>query len=549
MAKDLEPKSGGVKDVKDDPKDKKKEGKKFKGKGRGSGKDGFKPKKDGNPVPKDDHGDKKMEGFSVNDVNWYVTNPQLLRDVASFSFANPAGFPLDLGKSIVTNPDYYVPGIAVLKLAPSIGKSTGYASAANIAYVNQYAFIRHANSGARNYEFADLGISQLAVGQFFAYLASLVRIYGVAYTYSRQNRYFGYALLKALGTDPANIVNNLAEFRAGLNRIIEKCKFIAVPKDQAVYQRWIFVESAIYVDQKDLTKAQFYLTDFEGYWKWSSTASTNGSSLTYEKVSANRTFSDLLAYAEDLLDAILQDEDCGTIYGDILKSYGSEALMTISPVAADYKVLPIYSEEVLLQIQNANIVGNVVESTMGVSQSQANNGAIMFNPGVTQDNNAKARACNPIITIPAESPTPEAIMVSTRLTPTMVYDDARALVSFDSMGTEIPVSMRIWTKSGTTDPDTVYFDVTNQVAITQQWSTNQLAELIKQMSALDKFAYHPGVNVVQWMGTSNEKSPKFIGNFKDLTNYTVMTYNDLRKLHDVAVMSELYVRVNTVAKY
>lgn len=546
MAKELEPKSDERKDVKDGSKPKKK---KFKGKGKDKGKGGDK-KFDPKPVPKDGENGEKMGGCSINDVNWYVTNPQLLKDVASFSFSNPAGFAMDLGKSVFTNSEYVVPGIAVLKLVPSIGKSKNYASAANIAYVNQYAFIRHANSGARNYEFADLGISQLAVGQLFAYLASLVRIYGVAYTYSRQNRYFGTALLTALGVNPANIINNLAEFRAGLNRIIEKCKFIAVPKDQAVYQRWIFVESSIYVDQPDLTKAQFYLTDFAGYWKWSATDSTHGSSLVYKELKSDntRTYTELLDFAEELIDAILQDEDCGTIYGDVLKSYGSEALMTISPVAEDYKVLPVYSEEVLLQIQNANMVGEIMTQTMNVTQSQDLNGAIIFDPAVTQDSKALARTSNPVITIPAEVPTPEAVMVSTRLTPTMVYDTDKKLTSLDSFGTEIPVYLRIFTRSPYASPEVYWFDLQNFINITADSDMNKIATIMEQMSKLDKFAFHPSVTISRWTGTSGEVKPALVGFFKDLTNYTVMTYNDLRKLHDVAVMSELYVRTGSVSK-
>lgn len=513
----------------------------FKGKDV-KGRDG-KDFKGGKDPRKDKFTKLKAKGCKPNDVNWYVVNPQLMGDAGNFSFGNPAGVPLTVGPN--AGDALSIPGIGVLLLAPAIGVTNDYASAANIAYVNQYAFIRHANSGSRNYEFADLGISQLAVGQIFAYIQSLVRIYGVGYTYFRKNRYFGARLLEALGCNSADIINNLATLRYGINVLIEKCKYIAVPKDQTIFDRWQFVEQGLFVDKPDISKAQLYVMDFDGYWKWSATTNSNGSSLIYmplgERSALRRTVTDLLDFGTELIDAVTSDEDCGTIYGDILKAYGSENLKQLVPLPTDYKVTPLFSEEVLLQIQNANLVGKVVSATNGmdVTQSQAKNGAIVFAPPVSAIGGSLENArFYPLISSPNEMPTPAEVIVSTRLAATV--DVGQNANKVGSCGSEIAQEFLIFTLDKT-------FNMEGTIVFSQQTSPMQSAELVKKISMLDKFYYHPGVHIVYDAGGS--ATTMYYGSVKDLDNYTVMTPIDLEKLHDCAIVSELTVRIGNVSKY
>lgn len=56
-----------------------------------------------------------------------------------------------------------------------------------------------------------------------------------------------------------------------------------------------------------------------------------------------------------IIASLQTSEDIGTMSGDILKAFGENAMFKLESIAEDFSVTPIYSQEVLSQINSAKI--------------------------------------------------------------------------------------------------------------------------------------------------------------------------------------------------
>lgn len=113
-----------------------------------------------------------------NDPSWYYNSEQILRDVASFSFMKPLGYPLryqnQVGPTAGSNTvmmngfSGFVPGVLSVQVGLTPGISTDSQSPLNLAATNIYSFVRHKNSGSRNYDSPDLMLYLLAMDSLFS---------------------------------------------------------------------------------------------------------------------------------------------------------------------------------------------------------------------------------------------------------------------------------------------------------------------------------------------------------------------------------------------
>lgn len=388
-------------------------------------------------------GDNPAVGSKPNDVSWYTSNPELLKAGASFAYGYPLGSPaylnnenyVDAGKLIVS-------GISAIDVIPHLGVSVDASSPLNQAVRKIYSFIRHANSGARNYDPADLGMYIGAMDQIYTMFWYGVRAYGTAQIYNPQNRYVPFALLEAQRFNAADVMKNLAKLRYGLNRIATIVNNLTVPDTMTLFKRHRWLFSGIYADGTS-PKAQVYMLRPAGYFKFGLETGTYAGKLSYTSLYNSELFT-VDSYL-DLLDSMVKpiltnyDEDFGLIAGDIMKAYDVSQLYKLPAVPENYVVVPSYSEEVLSQIQNATLIGNYINNfnyTQEVDIHSPNAGAILNNPTVDvsmivdTDNvdtnlegltNLKLKnfvsGCqNRLISLSLDNPTPEDTMVATRLT-------------------------------------------------------------------------------------------------------------------------------------
>ena len=485
-----------------------------------------------------------------NDVSWYAKNTQLLRDAGSLSFNNPLGANMPYEDVIPVNGTFtanlgtkHFPGILRISFIPIAGRSVDNSSALNMAARNIYSFVRHANSGHANYDSPDLMLYLLAMDNIYMLYNHGKRVYGIARYYSQYNRYLPDGLITAMHFDKDDVINNLANLRYGLNQIAAKLNALAVPNTMSLFTRHSWMVSNVYKDADEL-KAQNYLWVPAGYFQYDETGDPRGGylkSMNFGSVTVDQ----YLQLLNTALAAIIESEDMNIMSGDILKAYGVGKLWTISAIPEEYTVEPVYNMEVLNQMHNTTCFWSKYVND-GTTQSNItqdpNNGALLYNPMLTpfigeSATGPQAHLALPvIINMPRGEVSPEMVMVGTRATTQIELDsDASiATVRADSLGSELYTDFAIYTKDGDGGNTMTQF---SSVIISSTSGTFYAGDLIN-ISQLSHFDWHPLLYI---LGDSNSS---FLGVIGDISNYTLVSANTLKKLHDTAILSELDVPVN-----
>lgn len=490
--------------------------------------------------------DKAVHKQSHNDASWYMADNQLVTDVASVSFNTALGNPITLRGSLgvtysVSDASVYLPGIMSIYTTPTIGISTDANSPVNIAMRRLYTYVRHANSGHSNYDPADLMIYLLAMDSIYTYWAYMVRAYGVAQVFSRTNKYVGDALLTAMGVDP-NIRESLADFRAYINTFAAKAQQWCVPRVMTYFLRHNWMYSNVYKDE-DNDKAQMFMYVPATLYKYNPTISDGAGGLEARLIAADisntqafnykalpNNYVNLIAMGNDLLNALAGQEDIGIISGDILKAYGADNLWKIDTIPADYQVIPTFSEEVLEQFHNTAFASCVLVDktgagigTVGLNILQDTNvggGCLKFNPIFNQGSHT---CMDTLMDTWKEQVTPESIMTASRNmlagVPFAPAPGSKALtraVTLRSCGSEICMFAVISTLSG---------NVLNRERVYQSDS------YVPDAYTLPRFNEAPIRPVMNANGTAMDNL------YGELTNYGVLSKQNIDQIHEVALMS------------
>lgn len=294
---------------------------------------------------------------ACNDVSWYTSSPELLKAAASIPsyYTNGASLPFNSAKS--------VPGILACYWNPNLGPSENTAStgvsypAINQAANSMYSFVVHANSRNKSYDAPDLMMLVLAGAQLFSAIAHGIRVYGVMRYYEEQNLYLPKALVRAMGFDYDDLKSNLARMWFDINEMISRSSQIWIPNTMPIIERWFWLNSNVYTDATT-PKSQYYLTVPMRFYQYDETKYTTGGALVPTTWQGNtvQTWSQYVTIVNGMFNALLDSQDRGIIFGDILKAYGQEKIYTLSPIPADYMVTPVYDQEVLTQLENSTAV-------------------------------------------------------------------------------------------------------------------------------------------------------------------------------------------------
>nr|AVX53692.1 putative capsid [Marmot picobirnavirus] len=297
---------------------------------------------------------RQQQAEYANSFGWYNVNPELIEGAARIPFGEIVGAPL-IGTSIPS-----VPGVMAIEYAPTIGgqfnvktqrfESTGV----NQSGEARYSFVVHANSRNQSYSASDLTMVSLAGCQIFALISLGERIYGTMTSYSPTNYYLPKVLIEAQHFNFEDLQANYSHMWFDLNQRIARCNQIWIPKDFPIAQRWFWLNQAYYIDAQS-SRGQIYLFTPYDYFTFTDTTRT-GSGLTRQNsIAGQMTWSEYLEMLDSSITALLDSMDRGTMYGDILKAYGSENLYSLAPLDINFKAPIVYSPEVLMQIENASV--------------------------------------------------------------------------------------------------------------------------------------------------------------------------------------------------
>lgn len=534
---------------------------------------------------------------SPNDWRWYAMNEQLLKDTASLPYSWPLGNRLNLDDSD-SNPINLgsVPGIMVLKTAPAYGVSTTADSPINVASRKIYTYVRHENSGAKNYDPVDLMLYLMSMDGALSYLSWLKRLYGTINLYNFTNRYFPKAALVAQNVDYDDLIAHIADFRAYINTFAVRVGALCIPNSIAYMAKHSWMYSGMYLDGQN-DKAQVYMFAPSTYSVFGLDSDGAGCLRNYNlwgfdnkmpKTSWTRllTYDDLRKTGEAILAPLINSEDCGIMSGDILKAYGQGGVYQADGIREDYTVLPVYDNTVLDQIHNATTVGELYSSTASPSaenkemilKQDPSKGWLVFDPVFYNEdlsNNAKGMASamgRKFVNFDHDQITPAETMEATRMMniPISIAKNTGA-TKFASLGSEVVVNFAIynfefsngtWNISGSDELYTytnfnLSFDVNSDFAhikgnLEKFWKSH--AKNVKLVAQLTQFDRHPAVYLSQtglatWRDVDG--SPKSYsdiltngvwGILQDLGCYAIVDADTLANMDMTALLSEFFTR-------
>lgn len=485
-----------------------------------------------------------------NDVSWYAKNPELLRAAASLPMSVVTGnsLPFKSGES--------VPGVMAIDWIPSF-QGNAASDAVNQAANSLYSYVVHANSRNQSYDSVDLMMLIYAGAQAFSFFAHGVRAYGVARMFDQRNKYLPEALLNAMGFNYFDVRDNLSKMWYDLNELVARLSQIWIPNDLPIVERWFWMNSHIYMDSSTV-KGQYYVFVPKQVYKYNETLTSQGGGLSpvagWNPTNKN-TWSTYMAIMNEMIDALLNSQDRGIIFGDILKAYGAEKIYSVNTIDVDYMATPVYDMEVLMQIENSISCTIPAGNFMQIQGKLYHVGAD-YNPG--QGTGAKPIAADggnygirqAILNFPfKEEPTPEQIMVATRLM-TLGLHSILAPGSGQNRvesympgicGTEYVYIYRVYSFGASGKLD---------YALVRSKSSSFKDSTLRLLHAFD---HSPAVywvdpsdlpaNNAYPMDSAKTTSPNPTSSFSEYNNYTIIDANTLAKMHSTAIYSELGVPV------
>lgn len=524
--------------------------------------------------------DKANRTTPFNDPAWYGMDQALLRDSASIPFVFPMGAPVSTGiedKSKVT-----IPGICAMELCPTTGYSDSPNSPINIAANSLYTFVRHANSGSRNYDSPNLMMYILASADVFSYINFLQRVYGVAMLYNQMNRYIPEGLLTAMHINAKSVKDNLANFRYGINVLINKASALAVPANIPLFRRKAFIYSNIYKEGISL-KDQLYMFVPAGFYQYSDPGIlgfvpfvpgtwlidvTTPGTRTEAFESADHTdftYQDLLAYGEEMLNQLFGSEDMGIMNGDILKAYGTDGILKLQEVPENYSIDFVFDIAVLEQMKNAYGV-NLAYANSATDKPKVyfrrdtfakpstrvdyslpfreNTDSAIYGPYI------ESRPCvqagkiylgNKWITTQSEVITPDLVMENSRLIPA-ILGDAKLPTGFAAVQamTEVLVGTHYYQMS--VDGSELEVTSANDAAFKYTKAADGVPSAT-DICRISAFRFHPFMYMLM---QSTSPTVYDLQLFTNIDNYTVCDNNVIARLNQTALMSLL--NVPSVAK-
>ena len=479
-----------------------------------------------------------------NDPSYWNKNPLLTRDAANISLFTAAGvhmdnyYPAYSGSPFNTNRTRF-PGVMALYMVPTYGISVEEeASVLNVAARNLYSFVRHANSGHSNYDSPDLMCYLLAMDSIRYLYKFACRTYGIMQTVSPMNRYLPNTLYRASGfSQLAQDVSNMPSLRTRLNNLAIKINSLYLPKAIDVFKRHEELFTYVYQDSPE-AKAQIYIMRPAGYYRWDETTmpaklrwiELNSSSMT--------SLSDVINQIETALSAVLTSEDFQIMSGDILKAFGDARLEVVPGIDETYSVTPIYNAEMLMEFENATILGNAGSSLKNLDITQNPNTGVLIAAPYYESSVAGVMTPQ-YLNFHKEAVEPLDVLTATRmkvLFENEQYDAAdkkwRSVIKH--VGTEICTRALIWTINDATGEPAIDVDMGTFSA----HATNVAEEKdLHLLASISKFDWAPFIYVLQYSDATSEASYANTDVVGDFDNYALTDGDVIANCHAVALTS------------
>lgn len=500
---------------------------------------------------------KKNDHSYENDFAWYNHNPVLLESAARFPFAVPVGGKINLptdyrvagdGSETTFKRSMRTAGITTIAFRPAIGYSDSDDSPATIAAREIYAKVRKAYSGTLTADAPDFMMYLLSLDGIYSYIAALKRIYRAVNVYSGFNKMVPKAIIAAcLGitetSGGANYLNNImSQLRAGktrlwggINTLISNANKFTCPAVMDIFNRHYWMNDNIFLDRPS-PKGQMYMFYQSDYWKFNLDAESRG--MCEQKkfnlvIGQNDNVVDvLLDFGNQLLEALNNDEDAYTINGYLSRAFEGTSNFSIDLLAENETTEFVYSDEVLGQIHNLNIIAtdtmditvkqdgltNKVISTPKANYSAGHSGVFGYSlPNMILDSDNLV-------------PTSQEVVINTRLKSVLKRDKTYTNTNrvYDVYcGTEIVFQYAVY-----------YLNDKDEV-VTTVYSPANFTDMQKQLFFIQYASmFHKAPYFVFMLRMSTGDVTDYYTSVGDFTNVTNIDEDNLIDLHRMCIYSE-----------
>lgn len=483
--------------------------------------------------------DKDSKAKDCNDVIWYAKNKMLLDSSASYNVSSSVGERVSMMATPTSTSglENSVPGVMAIRYFPYL--SGGAGDAIQRAKSDMYSFVVHANSRNQSYDDSDLMFVHIAGSQVFAAYALGVRAYGTMRKFAQEDQYTPEALISAMGFQYSDLKSNLSKMWFDLNELAARLQQIWIPNVTPVTERWYWLNTHIYRDGNSV-KSQYYIFVPTLFYRFNETSEETGTSLdTYPWAPSLHTWEQYMTMMNSLIERLLNSQDRGIMFGDILKAYGANNLYAVTGVDANYVYEPVYNSEVLTQIENLTIWPIAAPTDV----VQDDNGIISTRMTLSSAATGFYNLSSVLNFHQLQPPTPEQIMIATRLKTVgcvcQQVNESERRFAPKYAGTEVVSSVAVTSKFWLADGTSAY--VSNTLALLGapgtidlfRWCAFDWAPWMYFCSAI------PLPTTVGAEGTQPVQRP-----LGDWDNYTFLDAETLRKMHLTAVYSEFGVPSN-----
>lgn len=506
---------------------------------------------------KEEESDRSMTK-GMNDVSWYTRNPNLSAAAAQIPFPYRPGMTLHLTDSAAITGAPVIPGVMSLRWLPSVGHSGSATDPASIAAKEIYAKVRSAFSGSLDADAPDFIMYLMALDSIYAYIAWLKRVFRTLNAYTPDNYQTPEALLLAMGI-PATAIPTLREDKMQLwqaiNTLVLSSRKFTCPALMDVMNRHYWLSDNVYTDAAS-ANAQFYLFTPEGLYNYAEVAipgDENGNTAAgleyvplYNQSLQPWTVRGLLLYGTNMIDRLVAWDDAYTISGYLKRAYEGAPSFIVEEIGYDATLEPVYSEEVLTQIENSRtILGGVgLDYTkVKVAQNPLDN-TVRFNPMFAYrylkfDDSAVSVAVENskhILSMRSDAPTAADNIIATRLhaiNTLMPASGSTPAYANVTCATEIPLCWTIHSYSQETGK--AYEGVIEPILTLYKSATGaEFGKTLNRLALMSQFDWAPIININYV--DENDKYHQIL--FGDVHNVTVVDKAVLANINRVCLFSE-----------
>lgn len=486
-----------------------------------------------------------------NDPVWRQYSDLLASQVNSFSLNQIVGTAPEWRSGLnaikITTP--YGPSvIGRVDLAPGAGYSKDANAAINQVGLKTFTDMTANNMRTIKYGPQDVTICLLALNSVLSTAAFIRRAFGVMGTVSPRNYVFPRALFEqGMLLDYDDMLSNLANYRAQYNMIAATASSIAFPMNFDAFKTTIALYSDLFQDHSS-DMAQTWVTYPAINWTLDEASDPKGSVLLSHSAIPTTpgrlvTMDVWLETLRQQIGALMNSATLQEMYPDVLKyamNFGA-TLFSLAPVADDYSVLPVYSEEFCIQLENHVALGEPVTKHGLTGYTDGNN--------VTSDPDNNAIVYAPLFKMPdaySHETSGGGIQIDPFVDPLLNFHIDNPDVNTRTIATRFKaVAMDVMKQgNGHVFSASVSDWYVVNLSIFQRKATgyvgDTLANIYKQDNTymLTQFA-HPPVSTfarnVSWSGDTVTFDA--VGVFGELDKWTTVDMPTIRTINDVATMS------------